>query len=310
MHLWQGLIVVMLGNSIEIFTLDGESEFPKVLRAGRTFTLQNYGCVGDYIVEGNFVSHPLLDQKNSRKSSSARQLHFVARSPDGTSISGTLQMSLNGAVTLLGPRETYDIGKSEEGYMTVMKSFLGSSGGYQLHLTCGEELESDDNTPGSSQQSPSFIVSKIGFQTCPDSNETFEGALIEEGSHVRRDGMPLLHFLSCADFDDGAGLLLFGTLRGEICLGRFIQESFIQGSTSVDFPVHRQWSKQTMMQTVSFTIHHGFCKKANKFYRRKPYRWTLLHFFTCLTWPKIGILPCLEISLDRPSKCGITQIRA
>ena len=56
---------------------------------------------------------------------------------------------------------------------------------------------------------------------------------INEYRHISRDGFPLHHLTSTVEFDDGNGLLLVGTISGDIRLASFFEDEFEIGRAHV-----------------------------------------------------------------------------
>ncbi|KAL5510909.1 hypothetical protein ACEPAG_4666 [Sanghuangporus baumii] len=78
------------------------------------------------------------------------------------------------------------------------------------------------------------------------------GSIEIVGSYIRiaKTDQPLLHLLSCVDFDDGNGLLLMGTHNGDVRIASVLSESVLT-PTSTDCDIPRNFHIEEHPTTIS-----------------------------------------------------------
>ena len=234
MHICNGFVLVLLGNSIEFFELDQILSSASVTPS-HSITLQKYKQYGDYIAEGRLMSKDGVDFRSQSRYTPSEVL-VKGRGPYGEIIVGTIAVG-KGTFELEGLRLYEGIEKPGSGRLTSVKFFVGSSQEYQIYLAYPKYSGHNNEVPGRMHESPSLMVASVHTRTLSSvPGDSLEGADMGDVAPIDRAGLPLLHFLSCLDFDDSAGLILFATSRGELCLGSSVESALVPGSLNNNLP--------------------------------------------------------------------------
>lgn len=216
---------MILNKSIHVFQtpdLDGSPNSSGTLIAVSSFAL-DFGTGIDS--DSNFVEEASFEAGVPRNFRGSPLLLFAGRRRDFFSFTGALILDREEGgqpkARLVDVRTADYYRNGDEHislfpkYPQALQSIMGHSFGYVLQIV---ESVADESPPleihvmsWSKQASANPADAHLSTFTSPsklDGNDT-----------------PLLHFLTCLDFDDAAGLIALGTSRGDLCVVRYLPES-------------------------------------------------------------------------------------
>ncbi|TDL26862.1 hypothetical protein BD410DRAFT_472803 [Rickenella mellea] len=61
-----------------------------------------------------------------------------------------------------------------------------------------------------------------------------ESFIVQNHRYISVEHLPQLQFHSCTDFDDARGIFVAGNSRGDLCIGRFVEEQVLSATSVVD----------------------------------------------------------------------------
>ncbi|KLO15559.1 hypothetical protein SCHPADRAFT_938666 [Schizopora paradoxa] len=232
---WEGFVIVITNKSIQLFDME-TSHNGDSIAAMLSFSLDLH-VEDEY--DGDFVEEASFEAKVNRKSQSgAPLLLFTGRRRDSYSFTGALMMNRGKGgervpILLEARVQTlHDVGResqtpSRELSIAAMQSVVGHSFGYVLQVIFSK---------GDEQHPLEFLILSWSKQTRSRDIDQHLSTL-QVSAKMDSEGFPVLHFLTSIDFDDAAGLIVFGTSRGELCLVRFLPENlWIAGALETSLP--------------------------------------------------------------------------
>ncbi len=228
MGMWRNCIFLVLDCSIEIFSS----------------TIEIFAQGSAYHTGRQSLSLPLLRMDHSESWIGEAYIYEVNQVPDGMVSDGTLQSLRLSIRDRQGNQYIRAIGQRQDGSFSWDADFkfskepeyvktkthmhcVGASSEYQLRLV--------------SANIPEFYPAALELTRHPRSLVAEKGMSPRLGdkqkSIICTHNLPILDLTTAMDFDDGAGVILLGSCRGEITMVQFIDRSCqAPGSVLDDLP--------------------------------------------------------------------------
>ncbi|TDL25192.1 hypothetical protein BD410DRAFT_826509 [Rickenella mellea] len=230
MSLWKEYVVLVLAEEIQVyerpnFTSFQQSRCASLISVHQLDFIQRQ-YVTAWVAEAHFVDLGLWDQAKFglNQTSYSLPLHIFIRDNSGYIHPYSLTCSTDGIPTLTLSRLPCDQPKDVVRREFVDQIFVGSTGSkiFFRHSAVSPMPRmaiADIQAPISP---PEYIVA--------DS----ESPVIQNHRYIPVEHLPQLQFWSCTDFDDARGIFVTGNSRGELCVGRFVEENILSSASIVD----------------------------------------------------------------------------
>ncbi len=222
MGIWRDCLFLVFDCSIEIFSLS-MIEFPAMGSADRMGrqslslpSLRVDGC-------GGWIGEAYIYDASQVSGTMDQSLHLSIRDRRGYQYVRTIVQSQDGSFS-------WDTDFPKEPGFVKAKTYMhciGVSTEYQLRLV--------------SEDIPTFYPAALELTRHPRSLDAETGLCPRYGERQKfiicSHNLPILDLTTAMDFDDGAGVILLGSCRGEISIIQFVDRSTqVPGSVPDDLP--------------------------------------------------------------------------